>query len=240
MVQTTRLQLPLIAAAQAQKHVTHNEALLKLDGLAQFAVKSATTTAQPASPADGDIYLLPSGKTGTNWGGAANYAIAHYYDGVWHFLTPQAGWRAFVTDTSRFLYFNGTLWADLVGVPTSVAHAGGNFTANGAMTWTVDAGDQTAFWYALVGKMMTIGFKIAGSSVGGTLNTALQIAIPASKTAALDQWSVGWMYQGTWTACFLFVEASGTVIKVQKADGSNWGSSTNGTYVLGEITFPIS
>ncbi len=35
---TNHLSLPLIAAAQAQKHVTHNEALLALDSLVQIAV----------------------------------------------------------------------------------------------------------------------------------------------------------------------------------------------------------
>jgi hypothetical protein len=35
---TTRLLLPYILAAQAQKHVTHNEALQILDGLVQLSV----------------------------------------------------------------------------------------------------------------------------------------------------------------------------------------------------------
>lgn len=35
---TQRLQLPYIAASQAQKHVTHNEALVLLDALVQLAV----------------------------------------------------------------------------------------------------------------------------------------------------------------------------------------------------------
>ena len=41
---TPRLGLPLLAAAQAQKHVTHNEALTVLDVLAQIAVKSRSLT----------------------------------------------------------------------------------------------------------------------------------------------------------------------------------------------------
>jgi hypothetical protein len=41
-------------AAQAQKHVTVNEALRLLDGLVQLAVLDRHLTAPPASPADGD------------------------------------------------------------------------------------------------------------------------------------------------------------------------------------------
>ena len=51
---STHLLLPYLLAAQAQKHVTVNEALRLLDGLVQFAVLDRHLTAPPASPADGD------------------------------------------------------------------------------------------------------------------------------------------------------------------------------------------
>ena len=77
MSQSTRLGLPYLAAAQAQKHITVNESLLRLDALVQLSARSATTTAQPASPSDGDIYILPSGKTGAAWGAMAAGALAY-------------------------------------------------------------------------------------------------------------------------------------------------------------------
>jgi hypothetical protein len=115
MSDTTRLVLPLIAAAQAQKHVTHNEAILKLDGLIQMSAASFTTTAEPATPADGDLYLLPPGKTGTHWSSAANQAVAHFYDGVWHFYTPSEGWTCWVRDSDILYVFGGTTWSNLAG-----------------------------------------------------------------------------------------------------------------------------
>jgi hypothetical protein len=51
---TIHLLLPYILAAQAQKHVTHNEALRILDGLVQLSVLDRDLTAPPAGPADGD------------------------------------------------------------------------------------------------------------------------------------------------------------------------------------------
>ena len=72
MTDTPRLSLPVIEAAQAQKHVTHNEALVLLDALTQLAVESRTLTAPPGSPADGACYIPATGATGawSGWDGA--------------------------------------------------------------------------------------------------------------------------------------------------------------------------
>ena len=51
---TTHLLLPYILTAQAQKHVTHNEALRLLDGLVQLSVLDRNLNSPPGSPADGD------------------------------------------------------------------------------------------------------------------------------------------------------------------------------------------
>ena len=110
MSQSTRLGLPYLAAAQAQKHVTVNESLLRLDALVQLSARSATTSAQPGSPADGDVYLLPAGKTGAAWGAMANGALAYYRDGAWEELTPQAGWRCYVEDETALYARNASAW----------------------------------------------------------------------------------------------------------------------------------
>ena len=44
---TDRLRLPLLTAGQAQKEVTHNEALLLLDLLVHASVQSAGLTSPP-------------------------------------------------------------------------------------------------------------------------------------------------------------------------------------------------
>ncbi len=98
MSQSTRLALPYLAAAQAQKHVTVNESLLRLDALVQLSALSASQSAEPGAPGDGDIYLLPAGKTGSAWGAMADGALAYYRDGAWEELTPQTGWRCCVED----------------------------------------------------------------------------------------------------------------------------------------------
>ena len=102
---TTHLLLPYILAAQAQKHVTHNEALRILDGLVQLSVLDRDLTAPPASPADGDRYIVASGATG-DWAGW-DLNVALWTDGAWLRLPPRTGWRAWVEDEGLLLVYDG-------------------------------------------------------------------------------------------------------------------------------------
>ncbi|MDX2235641.1 MAG: DUF2793 domain-containing protein [Hyphomonadaceae bacterium] len=111
---TTNLQLPYLEAAQAQKHVTVNEALRLLDALVQGAAISRTVSAQPASPVDGDIYILPAGKTGAAWGGMTNFAIAYCRDGVWSQITPREGWTFYVKDEDQHAVYSGAAWGPIL------------------------------------------------------------------------------------------------------------------------------
>lgn len=113
---TTNLLLPYILAAQAQKHISHNEALRILDGLVQLSVKSRKLTAPPESPADGDRYIVGTGATGdwTGW----DLSATLYSDGAWLRLPPRAGWRAWVEDEAALLVFDGEGWIGMT--PTSL------------------------------------------------------------------------------------------------------------------------
>ena len=127
MADTTLLQLPLLAAAQAQKHVTVNEALLRLDALVQLAVKDRDLTEPPGNPSDGDRYIPASGATGT-WDGW-DLNIAWYVDGVWTKLVPRAGWLAWVEDEEVLLVHDGSGWIDLrPAFRGCLAHVGSNMT----------------------------------------------------------------------------------------------------------------
>ena len=106
---TTHLLLPYILAAQAQKHVTHNEALRILDGLVQLSVLGRDLTAPPGSPTDGDRYIVGSGATG-DWAGW-DLNVTLWTDGAWLRLPPRAGWRAWVEDEGLLLVYDGAGWA---------------------------------------------------------------------------------------------------------------------------------
>lgn len=104
------LQLPYLAAGQAQKHITVNESLQRLDALVQLTLVSAATAAQPTSPEDGALYALPAGKTGADWGAMANGALAYYRDGAWEEIAPRAGWLAYARDADQLLHYAGAAW----------------------------------------------------------------------------------------------------------------------------------
>jgi len=110
MSSSSRLGLPYLAGGQAQKHVTVNESLLRLDALTQLTAVSATTSAQPASPTDGDIYILPAGKSGAAWDAMANSALAYYRDGYWEEITPKQGWRCLAIDTQALYVCSTSGW----------------------------------------------------------------------------------------------------------------------------------
>ena len=90
------MDLPFLEAAQAQKHVTHNEALRGLDAVVQLAVIDRDLSTPPASPAEGDRYLVAAAGTG-DWSGRDD-DITIYQDGAWAFHSPQTGWLAWVSD----------------------------------------------------------------------------------------------------------------------------------------------
>jgi hypothetical protein len=113
MSNTTNLQFPLLAAAQAQKHVTVNEGLQKLDVLCQLAVVSRGLNAAPGSPADGARYLVGAAPTGA-WSGQAA-KIAAWQDGAWTFLTPREGWIVWIGAEDRLLVHDGTAWRENLG-----------------------------------------------------------------------------------------------------------------------------
>ncbi|MDE1985924.1 MAG: DUF2793 domain-containing protein [Alphaproteobacteria bacterium] len=107
---TSNLALPYLAAAQAQKHVTVNEAFDLLDSVVQLAVESRALTAPPASPADGACYIPASGAGGawTAW----DFNLAVWRDGAWSKLVPKDGWKAWIKDERLGVVFQDGVWRD--------------------------------------------------------------------------------------------------------------------------------
>ena len=116
---STKLNLPFLSAGQAQKHVTVNETLLRLDALVQLSVISATETDQPSAPHDGDLYILPPGKSGDAWNAMTNLAVAYYRDGIWEELTARSGWRAWIADANVLAVYDGAAWTALTQTVTA-------------------------------------------------------------------------------------------------------------------------
>ena len=124
MADTINLLLPYIEASQAQKHVTHNEALRLLDGMVQLSVKDRGLTAPPGSPVEGSRYIVAAGATGmwSGWDGD----VALYADGAWWRLFARTGWVAWVEDEVVLVVRTGASWVAVGG--------GGGFTPAPSVT----------------------------------------------------------------------------------------------------------
>ena len=120
---TPRLGLPLIAASQAQKHVTHNEALGLLDALVQLACLDKDLTAPPASPGEGDRYLVVAANPGGAWAGLGGQVV-RYADGVWVGAVPRAGWFAYLIDEADLYVFDGSAWGSFRRTLTAIQSVG--------------------------------------------------------------------------------------------------------------------
>lgn len=127
---TPILSLPFIQPSQAQKHVTHNEALRSLDVMVQPVVADRSLTAAPGTPTLGERHIVAPGATGAWAGQDAN--IAWWTEAGWDFMTPADGWRVHVLAESRDVIFDsgGGGWLDSSAFAFSAKWLGINATAD--------------------------------------------------------------------------------------------------------------
>ncbi len=150
MVDTTKLGLPILAASQAQKHVTMNESLYRLDTLVQLSVLDKDLTAPPASPTEGDSYIVGASATGA-WSGH-DEKVAAFTTGIWFFHIPKAGWLSWVADEDAYYSYDGSAWAEFEsggGGGDALPLTGGELTGNLTVktmtpTLTVSSPDTTS------------------------------------------------------------------------------------------------
>lgn len=128
MTATPHLDLPFILPSQAQKHVTHNEALRVLDAVVQLSVASRTEAAPAGDISEGVRYIVPAGA-GAPWTGQDG-RVALAQDGGWTFLTPREGWLAWVRDDGELVVHDGAAWTNVTSGGTDADMLGLNATAN--------------------------------------------------------------------------------------------------------------
>ncbi|WP_050525535.1 DUF2793 domain-containing protein [Pseudorhodobacter aquimaris] len=119
--QSARLSLPYLAPSQAQKHVTHNEALKILDLLVQPTVQAFGAVTPPVSPLVGQVWSLGAGPTG-DWADQPEMLAAWNGD-AWLFLAPQEGWQFLDVSDGSLWRFGVSGWARLA--PTELENLTG-------------------------------------------------------------------------------------------------------------------
>ncbi|MGQ3674243.1 DUF2793 domain-containing protein [Xanthobacter sp. TB0139] len=140
-----------------------------------YAVRSATTNAPPASPVTDDIYLIAAAPTGV-WAGRAGH-LALWTGTGWAYTAPAAGMRALALDTGAGWSRGLSAWAvqpstfalvastgsydDLSDLPDIVPRSGGWFAGNIG----IRAAGNTLFEYRTADDFRISGlYSIPGST----------------------------------------------------------------------------
>lgn len=246
------LSLPLMEAAQSQKHITHNEALEILDLCVQLVVQSFAETTPPLTPAEGQVWAIAPGAV-NDWAGQDG-KLAAWSNGGWLFLTPRTGWRAAMGSDLRV--WDGAGWTapDLpalqnlsgVGIGTShdttnrlavaadatlLTHTGGGHQAKINKNTASDTASllfQTGWsGRAEMGTMGSDSFGFKVSPDGSVWATALTL----DSTGMMDA-PVGLTVAGS--AVYARANALGTVSQTAGVPTGaliEQGSGANGSYV---------
>lgn len=130
------------------------------------------------------------------------------------------------------------------GLFVDVPFAAGNFTGNGAQTWTLAAGDQLEFVYSLLGrsqKIMLVSGYFNTTTVGGVPNTDLQVVIPNGAISRKIIVGIARVNDNAagYAAGTVYVTNGGTTINFQLINGANWAGSVNNTAVQFSLAFMI-
>lgn len=134
---SARFDLPLLAAGQAQKEVTHNEALSLIDLALCPVVEAVGPNSPPSAPTEGQAWIVGPLPSGT-WLGAAN-ALAGWTSGGWRFVQLPVG--AWVTIRSNGLKWrrNPTAWVSSPIAPSVTGGAIIDSECRAALSAVIDA-----------------------------------------------------------------------------------------------------
>lgn len=209
--QTPNLSLPFIMPAQAQKHVTHNEAIELLDMIVQLTLENVGETTPPGLPEEGQAWAIGAGATSA-WAGQDGL-IATWRGGGWLFVAPREGWRAWVKDAeASYVFVNGD-WTHQPQL-NSLPGIGVNATADATNRLTV-ASAATLLNHDGNGHQVKIN-KAESSDTGSLLYQTAFSGRAEMGLSGNDDFSIKVSADGsTWTTPITVAAASG---KVQIAD----------------------
>ena len=98
-----------MARGCAGRNIISRGALRLVDVVVAAAVESVGSNAPPASPVDGQCFVVGTAPTGV-WAGHAK-AIAGYAPGGWRFVAAVAGMNALDKASGQTATYDGTAWS---------------------------------------------------------------------------------------------------------------------------------
>jgi Protein of unknown function (DUF2793) len=170
MSDTPRFAMPLLDAAQAQKHVTVNEALMRADLLSAARVEERGRAAPPIAPADGEMQIVGAAATG-DWAGHED-ELALYLNGGWVFVAPWGGCAVWVAAERTRLTWDGGAWVpgQLGGSPGGAATLARvvevDHPVSGAVSTTAPVIPDKAVVLGVTGRVVAAITGASGWSLG--------------------------------------------------------------------------
>ncbi|KQT85288.1 DUF2793 domain-containing protein [Aurantimonas sp. Leaf443] len=176
---TGRYAFPYILAAQAQKHVTHNEALRLLDAVLHPCVEGEAS-APPATPVAGEGYLVGPAPTGAFAGMAGRLAV--HADGAFTFVEPREGMIVFDRAGGQLRLYRGGAWRGLAaaaGLADAAGLAAGTAAPMIGVATAADSANRLA--------VKTPGVLFSHEEPGASLQVKLNKANAAASATLLFQ-----------------------------------------------------
>lgn len=124
MAVTPNFSMPLLVTAQAQKEVTHNEALILIDALLRGTIVDGPVDMVPANPMVGECWIVGDNPSG-DWADAARH-LAICTEGGWRFVTPAIKMKICRLLDGALLCFDGHQWR----LPPAIPDASGGDTVD--------------------------------------------------------------------------------------------------------------
>lgn len=181
MTETVNLGLPLVEAAQAQKHVTVNEAFARIDALADLTLGSIGASNPPFAPSDGEVHAVGSNASGDWFGFDGQLAL--FLNGGWDFVAPRPGWRAWSAGDGHVVTFDGVDWVPGL---VAVGPMGGAFAEQTVeMDHAIGTGASSSVAAALPAGALVVGVSARVlSAIGGVSSVKLGVAGDTDRFAA--------------------------------------------------------
>ena len=208
-----RLNLPFIQPSQAQKHVTHNEAIEILDTIVNLKVETVGLDTPPLSPTEGQTWVIGASPTGA-WANQPSM-IASYRNAGWLFLEPSEGWLCWDTASAQLQVLISGNWQAIA--PTlleGISGLGINATSDPGNPLSV-SGPASLFTHSGTDHQL----KVNKASVGDSASVILQTGFSGRAELGLngnDDFSVKVSADGTNWENSLTVNASGERVTIDK------------------------
>ncbi|EYD76928.1 hypothetical protein Rumeso_01450 [Rubellimicrobium mesophilum DSM 19309] len=205
-----RLALPYLQPAQAQKHVTHNEALQLLDAVVQLRIQDFDLTLPPSDVLPGDVIAIGAGAQG-DWAGQDGRLAL--WDGTgWQFIAPAEGWLAWDAATRALRVLSGGVWLPCVPALQNLPGLGVG-TASDEVNRLAVASEATLLTHAGAGHQLKV-----------------------NKAAASDTASL--LFQSGWTGHAEMGLAGGLDFALRVSDGTAWTEALRVSRASGVVTLP--